>query len=65
MPVIRIPQADWERVWDFLVKTGPISRVSQEPVYHVSEEQVRLLRKRKLPFAIISANGPAEKRHHG
>jgi hypothetical protein len=53
MPIIRIPQAQWEKVWRALVASGPISRVSQEPVYFVSDRQIRLLRRKKLPFEVI------------
>ncbi len=54
MPVIRIPEKEWGKVWFALVSSGPISRVSQEPIYFVSDRQVRMLRKKKLPFQIIS-----------
>jgi hypothetical protein len=53
MPTIRIPQEHWGKVWRALVASGPISRVSEEPVYQVSDEQLRLLRRRKLPFELI------------
>ena len=53
MPMIRIPQEHWGKVWHTLVAAGPVSRVSQEPIYQVSEDQVRLLRKKKLPFEIL------------
>lgn len=38
MPMIRIPQEHWGDVWFALVSAGPISRVSQEPIYFVSEK---------------------------
>jgi hypothetical protein len=50
MPLIRIPQKHWGKVWRVLVAAGPVSRNSQDTIYHVSEQQVRLLRKKKLPF---------------
>jgi hypothetical protein len=53
MPAIRIPQEHWGKVWRALVASGPISRVSPEPIYLVSEEQLRLLRRKKLPFELI------------
>jgi hypothetical protein len=37
-----------------LVSSGPISRVSEEPTYFVSDRQVRMLRRKKLPFRLIS-----------
>jgi len=65
MPTIRIPQEHWGKVWRALVASGPISRVSEEPVYQVSDEQLRLLRRKKLPFEVVSTkNGqPADGRH--
>jgi hypothetical protein len=64
MPVIRIPQEHWEEVWYFLTGTGPISRLNDKPIYEVSERQVRLLRKKKLPFEIVhDANGRARRKH--
>jgi hypothetical protein len=53
MPAIRIPEEHWGKVWRVLVASGPISRVSLQPVYYVSEEQVRLLRRKKLPFKLV------------
>jgi hypothetical protein len=54
MPAIRIPQANWGQVWRALVASGPISRISQEPIYEVSDRQIRLLRRKKLPFEVVS-----------
>jgi hypothetical protein len=66
MPVIRIPETAWGKVWRFLVATGPISRISQEPLYAVSDRQIRLLKKKKLPFEVVlTANGEAEDVNHG
>ena len=59
MPVIRIPEEHWWKVWRFLIEHGPISRISQDPIYVVSKRQVRLLRTKKMPFEEIKAiNGP-------
>lgn len=58
MPVIRIPHEHWGKVWRALVAAGPVSRMSQELIYHVNEQQLGLLRKKKLPFELISlSNG--------
>lgn len=66
MPTIRIPPKHWGRVWRALVASGPISRLEQEPIYLVSEEQLRLLRRKKLPFEIVPpANGPVAGNQHG
>jgi hypothetical protein len=53
MPTIRIPQEQWGKVWRALIAAGPISRLSQEPMYLVSDRQVRLLRRKKLPFDLV------------
>ena len=54
MPVIRIPRSPEDKVWRTLVASGPISRISQDPIYIVSDEQIRLLRRKKLPFEVVS-----------
>jgi hypothetical protein len=58
MPVIRIPEADRGKVWRALVASGPISRLSTDPVYAVTDQQIQLLQRENLPFEIIdSLNG--------
>jgi hypothetical protein len=58
MQAIRIPSEHWGKVWRELVASGPISRLGQEPVYLVTERQIQLLRRKKLPFELIdSPNG--------
>jgi hypothetical protein len=54
LQAIRIPDEHWGKVWRALVAAGPISRVSQEPIYIVSDRQVRMLRRKKLPFEPVS-----------
>ena len=53
MPAIRIPEAHWGKVWRTLVASGPISCVGPPPIYLVSDRQIRLLRRKKLPFEIV------------
>jgi hypothetical protein len=53
MPAIRIPDAQWGKVWRALVASGPISCIGPEPIYLVSDRQVRLLRRKKLPFEFV------------
>ena len=63
---IRIPKDDWGRVWRALVAAGPVSRVSEEPVYLVTDRQLQLLRRKKLPFEVVtSANGHVTGAGHG
>ncbi|HUG91006.1 MAG TPA: hypothetical protein VML55_09245 [Planctomycetaceae bacterium] len=62
MQAIRISPEAWGRVWRVLVAAGPISRIDEEPVYLVTEEQIRLLRRKKLPFEIVPQwNGDASR----
>jgi hypothetical protein len=66
MPTIRIPQEHWGKVWRALVAAGPISRLSKEPVYLVTDRQVRLLRRKKLPFELVPpADGRNTGKRHG
>lgn len=66
MPAIRIPLDQWGKVWRELVASGPISRISEEPIYLVSERQIRLLRRKKLPFEFVTvADGKGAGRNHG
>jgi hypothetical protein len=53
MQAIRIPADQWGEVWRTLIASGPISRVSREHVYLVTDEQVQLLRRKKLPFETV------------
>jgi hypothetical protein len=51
---IRIPDAQWGEVWRALVAAGPVSCIGPEPpIYLVSDRQLRLLRRKKLPFEIV------------
>ena len=62
MPIIRIPHNRWAEVWRILVALGPVSRVSQRPVYVVSESQVQSLRRKELPFELLAS--PYERDTH-
>jgi hypothetical protein len=54
MHATRIPREHWGRVWRALVASGPISCIGPEPpIYVVGDRQVRLLRRKKLPFEIV------------
>jgi hypothetical protein len=63
---IRIPEDQWGKVWHTLVGSGPIACIGPEPpVYVVSDRQVRLLRRKKLPFEIVPVpNGREPGRRH-
>ncbi len=53
MQAIRIPEEHWGKVWRALVASGPVSCVGPPPVYLVSDRQLQLLRRKKLPFEIV------------
>jgi hypothetical protein len=53
MKKIRIASENWGRVWRTLVAAGPISRISEEPIYLVTDEQINLLRRKRLTFELI------------
>jgi hypothetical protein len=54
LQAIRIPEEHWGKVWRALVASGPISCIGPEPpIYLVSDRQVRMLRRKKLPFQIV------------
>ena len=66
MVTIRIPREHWGSVWRVLVASGPVSRINEETEYLVSDEQVRILRRKKLPFEVVAApNGRTTDRQHG
>jgi hypothetical protein len=55
---IRIPEEHWGKVWFALLSAGPVSRVSQDFIYIIDDVQLRLLRRKKLPFELLaSPNG--------
>jgi hypothetical protein len=53
MQAIRIPEEHWGKVWRALVASGPISCIGPERIYLVSDRQVGMLRRKKLPFEIV------------
>jgi hypothetical protein len=53
MQAIRIPEEHWGKVWRTLVASGPISCIGPERIYIISDDQMRLLRRKKLPFEIV------------
>ncbi|HEV3145731.1 MAG TPA: hypothetical protein VGZ47_17720 [Gemmataceae bacterium] len=63
---IRIPQEHWGQVWGTLVASGPITRISKDPIYIISDKQLQLLRRKKLPFELLPPqNGRPARVHHG
>ncbi|HEY1375831.1 MAG TPA: hypothetical protein VGF55_03520 [Gemmataceae bacterium] len=66
MHKIRIPTENWGPVWRALVATGPVSRVSDQPVYLVTDHQLRMLRAKKLAFELLAPpNGRTADDGHG
>jgi hypothetical protein len=54
MALIRIPEEHWEKVWFALLEAGPVSRVGKDFEYVVSDRQLRLLRRKKLPYELVN-----------
>jgi hypothetical protein len=66
MHKIRIPIENWGPIWRALVAAGPVTRVSEEPIYLVTDRQLRLLRKKKMSFEELPlSNGCAADNGHG
>jgi hypothetical protein len=53
MQAIRIPVDQWGKVWRALIASGPISCVGPDQIYLVSDRQVQMLRRKKLPFEAV------------
>jgi hypothetical protein len=53
MQAIRIPEEHWGKVWRALVASGPISCIGPERIYLISDRQLRMLRRKKLPFESV------------
>jgi len=53
MHKIRIPQQHWGRVWKALLTIGPVTRISLDYVYLVSDRQLQFLRRKRLPFELV------------
>jgi hypothetical protein len=68
MPAIRIPEDHWGKVWRALVASGPTGCIGPDRIYLVSERQVQMLRRKKLPFEIVplpnGVNGREAGRNH-
>jgi hypothetical protein len=65
MQAIRIPDDQWGKIWRLLVASGPVFCTGPEPVYVVTNRQVRLLRRKKLPFEVVALpNGSKASRNH-
>ncbi len=54
MTKIRTAPGNWGRVWRALVAAAPVARISEEPIYLVTDDQVRLRRRKKLPFELMA-----------
>jgi hypothetical protein len=65
MQAIRIPNEHWGKVWRALVASGPIACIGPQRIYLVSDRQIRLLRRKKLPFEFATPpDGRKASRNH-
>ena len=62
---IRIPDEHWGKVWRALIACGPLGCIGPERIYLVNDKQIRMLRRKKLPFEIVPLpNGREAGRNH-
>jgi hypothetical protein len=63
---IRIPDEHWGKVWRALIGTGrPLGSIGPPRTYLVDEHQLRMLRRKRLPFEIVPLpNGKEAGRDH-
>ena len=65
MQAIRIPVEQWGKVWRTLIAAGPLSCIGPERIYIIDDRQLRLLRRKKLPYELVPLpNGPKAKRNN-
>ena len=65
MRKIKIPDEHWGKVWKTLIQEGPITQVTKDQVYIVSEHHIRVLNEKQLPYFEVDENvHPSEKIRH-
>ena len=62
---VKIPRETWHKAWKLLLQEGPVTRVSKDYVYLISDRHLQILREKQLPFEEIDAVvSPSEKIRH-
>jgi hypothetical protein len=54
MTIVRVPVDRWIEAEELLVASGPVTLVTLEPVFIVSEAQVHLLESKGIPFEYLN-----------
>ena len=63
---VKIPRETWHKTWKSLLQEGPITRVSKDYIYLISDRHLQiLLEEKQLPFEEIDVVvSPSEKIRH-
>ena len=65
MTKIKIPRKTWHKIWKSLLQEGPVTRVSKDYVYLISDRHLQILKEKQLPFEEIdTVVSPSEKIRH-
>ena len=65
MRKIKIPDGHWGKVWRTLIQEGPITQVTKDHVYLVSEHHIHVLNEKQLPYFEVDSNvNSSEKIRH-
>jgi hypothetical protein len=63
---IRLPKAEWGKVWRAMIEVAPVRLVTDDPVYEVLPAHLDFLNARGFPYEIVPPPGRRqEKRRHG
>ena len=50
---VKIPRQTWHKAWKLLLQEGPVTRVSKDYVYLISDRHLQILKEKQLPFEEI------------
>ncbi len=62
---VKIPRQTWHKTWKSLRQEGPVTRVSQDYIYLISDRHLQILWGKQLPFEEIdTVVSPSKKIGH-
>ena len=62
---VKIPRETWHKAWKSLLQEGPVTRVSKDYIYLISDRHLQILEEKQPPFEEIDAVvSPSEKIRH-
>ena len=47
---VKIPRETWHKAWKSLLQEGPVTRVSKDYIYLISDRHLQILEEKQLPF---------------